>query len=769
MARLKVKAENKLHGEPQPPPEAARPSSPPGDDQLELLRQLLLGKEQAQIKLLDEKVNDPVTRTQIISEVLPGAITQSVRQDKNLQAALMDTVVEIIRTSVKKDIKTFADALFPVMGPAIRKYIAESFKEMVQSLNTVLDNSFSRQGLQWRLESIRTGRSFGEIVLTHSLVYRVEQVFLIHRNTGLVIKHLCSDPDIVRDADLVSAMLTAIRDFVSDSFATPGGDSLESIQVGEFNVWIEQGPEAILACAIRGTPVEALRRQIREKLENIHGESSEELQEFNGDSAVLEHRLHDLDELLQTRLRQDKETSSGGSPKPLLIALGVVLALLLGWWYLGHVEQSRLQGFARMLMDKPGLVVHPLQEVDGKTLISGLRDPVADDPVALLRETAIEPDSVLLDFEPYLSLEPEMLLRRAQTALQPPETVRMEIRDQVLHLSGCAPYTWIRLLAFDKATVPGIHGLDRSALVNADLAALSPPAGVRLDIDGDVLRALGEAPYLWIRETSTSALEIPGIARFDSSGLHNTDLQAFAAPNTVQLEFNGERVIAVGKAPYAWILASRKTAGTIPNIHRFDESKLQNTDLERLELPEGVSVTLQGNLARLEGGTDFQKLRELETRLLGIAGVDEVDASGVRLQQEAEYNELLHALRTAVVYFEKGEAMDFLEQGTGIREIAGLYQSLQATGELMGYPGIMLQVLGHTDASGGRTFNLELSQQRADHVKSLLIEAGIAPDRITALGTADTIPVIDASTPGGYDANRSVTFRDLPLEQAGFE
>lgn len=45
---------------------------------------------------------------------------------------------------------------------------------------------------------------------------------------------------------MVSGMLTAIRDFVADSFSVEEGEGLESILVGELNVWIEHGPEAIL-------------------------------------------------------------------------------------------------------------------------------------------------------------------------------------------------------------------------------------------------------------------------------------------------------------------------------------------------------------------------------------------------------------------------------------------------------------------------------------------------------------------------------------------
>ena len=37
---------------------------------------------------------------------------------------------------------------------------------------------------------MRTGRSFAEVVMLRSLVYRVEQIFLIHRETSLSLLHV---------------------------------------------------------------------------------------------------------------------------------------------------------------------------------------------------------------------------------------------------------------------------------------------------------------------------------------------------------------------------------------------------------------------------------------------------------------------------------------------------------------------------------------------------------------------------------------------------
>ena len=112
--------------------------------------------------------------------------------DKRLAKALQPTFEETLRASIKKDPRPFVDAVTPVMGTAIRKAIAEALGAMMQSLNRTLDNSVSVRSLQWRLEAARTGKPFAEIVLLHTLEYRVEQVFLIHRETGLLLQHAVS-------------------------------------------------------------------------------------------------------------------------------------------------------------------------------------------------------------------------------------------------------------------------------------------------------------------------------------------------------------------------------------------------------------------------------------------------------------------------------------------------------------------------------------------------------------------------------------------------
>ncbi len=184
--------------------------------------------------------------------MLPEAIILRTMQDEQLTKAVVPTIEQAIHNSVKQDLNILSDALFPVMGPAIRKAVSTALKTLTESLNQTLDHSLSPQSIKWRLEAKQTGKSFAEVVLLRTLVYRVEQVFLIHKQTSLVLQHAVADAVAVQDADLVSAMLTAIQSFVQDSFNVSPEDVLNTLEFGELTIWIEPGPQAILAGVIRG-------------------------------------------------------------------------------------------------------------------------------------------------------------------------------------------------------------------------------------------------------------------------------------------------------------------------------------------------------------------------------------------------------------------------------------------------------------------------------------------------------------------------------------
>jgi outer membrane protein OmpA-like peptidoglycan-associated protein len=72
------------------------------------------------------------------------------------------------------------------------------------------------------------------------------------------------------------------------------------------------------------------------------------------------------------------------------------------------------------------------------------------------------------------------------------------------------------------------------------------------------------------------------------------------------------------------------------------------------------------------------------------------------------------------------------------------------------YPQHQILVEGHTDATGSEEFNLRLSQDRANAVRSALVAGGVDPSKISAEGFGESQPVASNDTPAGRQQNRRV-------------
>ena len=67
-----------------------------------------------------------------------------------------------------------------------------------------------------------------------------------------------------------------------------------------------------------------------------------------------------------------------------------------------------------------------------------------------------------------------------------------------------------------------------------------------------------------------------------------------------------------------------------------------------------------------------------------------------------------------------------------------------------------IRIEGHTDSTGSRPHNMELSRERADSVKSYLISNNVDPARITTRGMGPDYPVASNNTAAGRQQNRRV-------------
>jgi OOP family OmpA-OmpF porin len=473
---------------------AARPEDPSGTADsgagFAELRSLIVGPEQRQLRALQRRLDDPAAHAREVSRVLPAAVELSTH-DPHLRRALAPTVEEAISASVRRNPRPLADALFPIIGPAIRKAIAATLSGMLESLNTTLEHSLSWRSIRWRLDARRTGRSFAEVVLLNTLVYRVEQVFLIHRPSGLLLQHVTAPGTAAQDAAMVSAMLTAIRDFVGDSFAVTDDEGLQTLRVGEVSVWIEQGPHALLAAVIRGTAPADLRGVMQGALESVHAQYSDLLSSFAGDAAPFEAARPIVESCLQQQFR-GRNRPPYRSPVFVAIVLAAVIAL--GAWLLVSLrDRARWNGYIAELRSEPGVVVVSAGRKGGKYVVSGLRDPLAREPSALLAAHELPVDAVVGQWQLYQALDPSLVLARARQLLVPPAGVTLGYDDGVLTASGAAPVDWLEETVRLARLLPGVSRFDPGQSIDATLRGIiaDVEAAVPLFMKGSTAFAAG--------------------------------------------------------------------------------------------------------------------------------------------------------------------------------------------------------------------------------------------------------------------------------------
>jgi outer membrane protein OmpA-like peptidoglycan-associated protein len=93
----------------------------------------------------------------------------------------------------------------------------------------------------------------------------------------------------------------------------------------------------------------------------------------------------------------------------------------------------------------------------------------------------------------------------------------------------------------------------------------------------------------------------------------------------------------------------------------------------------------------------------------------------------------------------------------------GAAQRLNSLAQTLGrYPSSDVVVRGYTDAVGSEASNLRLSEDRANNVRNYLVNGGVSPNRITAMGLGEQFPVATNATEAGRQQNRRVEIEIVP-------
>ncbi len=402
--------------------------------QLSELRKIITGLDEEDLYRLNSLIKDPDAFSDYIVEFLPLSLKKLISSNQISLDEIIPFIEQAIQSSIKANPQKFANILYPIMIPAIRKAVAEDIKRMLDSVSSSVDNSFSVKRIGWRFQSIFSGKSYGEIVLSHAFIYRVREVFLIHTETGLLLSEVKDERGgLSQNADMVSSMLTAIKDFAQDSLKVDRSKSdLSTIQMGEYTIWIEPGPYAIVAAIIEGRPPEDLKITLKEAIEAVHVNFDRELKSFDGDTGV----FIKSNRFLQSCVKQQQKEQKKKKPVASILLLLILLGALGYWIYLTTDSNIRFNNFAKYLENQPGIVVNKLYKQNGYRMVSGLKDPLAENPYNYSGQFGFDTTNLQFKFKSYISLDEAIVLKRADTLLQSFKKQHLHLSNGTLYLKG---------------------------------------------------------------------------------------------------------------------------------------------------------------------------------------------------------------------------------------------------------------------------------------------------------------------------------------------
>jgi outer membrane protein OmpA-like peptidoglycan-associated protein/uncharacterized protein YidB (DUF937 family) len=193
--------------------------------------------------------------------------------------------------------------------------------------------------------------------------------------------------------------------------------------------------------------------------------------------------------------------------------------------------------------------------------------------------------------------------------------------------------------------------------------------------------------------------------------------------------------------------------------------------LETLKVP-GVQATFDGNAVNLGGIINDADRDRISNSLKGVLGTgvvlgaladkvtelvsganNKVMAALSSLKTGFGPNDLIGILNQSIINFPSGESA--VPTGSTALLQSGAAQIKQLPS------GTVLEIAGYTDNTGDAAANLALSQQRADAVRNVLINAGVDPSMLVAKGYGSANPIASNDLLEGRFRNRRIEYRVL--------
>jgi len=168
-------------------------------------------RENLSVKIieLDREVHDPEAIKKQVEPIIDQKIDGFVDE---IPQRLGPVITETLKIQIQESKDEVVEALYPIMGRMIKKYVQREIRLLSDRLDRQLDHAFSLEGWWRRIKSWFGGVPEQELMMQELAEPQIEEIFVIEKDSGLLIGSYSRQKTM--DQDMISGMLTAIKSLI---------------------------------------------------------------------------------------------------------------------------------------------------------------------------------------------------------------------------------------------------------------------------------------------------------------------------------------------------------------------------------------------------------------------------------------------------------------------------------------------------------------------------------------------------------------------------
>jgi hypothetical protein len=261
------------------------------------LRDILLRDDRETLSAVKKVLDDKALLSDRISPIVEEHL-ENMRQ--NFPQEYEQLVNKMIEQKLKSSQKEIVEVIYPVLGQMITKFISLQFQMLKESIDKQVKETFTTKTIMDKIKYRIFGVKTADIIIASADVPYIEEVFVIQKNSGLLLGSAALYPTENRDA--VAGMLTAIKDFVEDAFEKDKED-LETINYGTYRVMLYSFPTYYFAMALSGSLSTSESEKFRSSVFQF-ADKTPELRANDVDSDIQNHISERLENVFISPQRQ---------------------------------------------------------------------------------------------------------------------------------------------------------------------------------------------------------------------------------------------------------------------------------------------------------------------------------------------------------------------------------------------------------------------------------------------------------------------------------